>query len=219
MHIPVIDLSHRIDESLPFYPGDPRPEIREFARIDRDGFCVHQLHLGTHTGTHIDAPSHFIPAGRTIEQLELDRFIGPAVVIDCTDKGTREAITLEDITRHSGSIGAGDIVLFYTGWDRKLHSPRYADHPYLLPEGAEWLVEQGVKVVGIDALNIDPTWTNHFPVHDILLGKEVLIVENLTNLDRIKDSRPLVMLLPLPLAGCDGSPIRAVALPEGWTGQ
>jgi len=132
-----------------------------------------------------------------------------------------------DVEPYEDEIAQGDFVIFRTGRDKYFGTPKYYLHPYLSAEGARILVRMGVSLVGVDALNVDPTYNGSmdsdpsakdlpdegeygYPVHDILLGNDILIVENLCNLDNIKQVKGVYSFLPLKLKDSDGSPIRAV---------
>ena len=228
----IIDLSHTIHDDIQIYPGDPAPSIKRGLTHEKDYCHVDVLTLGSHTGTHIDAPFHFLKKGKKIDQLPVQRFVGDGVLIDVSGKSDRDLIDPGDIEPYENEIAEGDFVIFRTGRDKYFGTPRYYLHPYLSLEGAGLLVKMGISLVAIDALNIDPTYYGNmdsdsstkdlsneeeygYPVHDILLGHDILIVENLCNLDKIKAVKGVYSFLPLKLKDSDGSPIRAVfILPE-----
>jgi kynurenine formamidase len=223
----IIDLSHTIHDDIQVYPGDPLPSIGRGLTHEKDYCHVDVLTLGSHTGTHIDAPYHFLKNGEKIDELPVVRFVGEGVLVDVSAKSDRELIEPGDIEPYQTEIATGDFVIFKTGRDKYFGTSRYYRHPYLSAEGARFLLKMGVSLVGIDALNVDPTYHGSrdpdpaakelpdeeaygYPVHDILLGNDILIVENLCNLDQIKPAKGLYSFLPLKLKGSDGSPIRAV---------
>jgi len=223
----IIDLSHTIHDEIQIYPGDPRPSIKRGLTHEKDYCHVDVLTLGSHTGTHIDAPFHFIKTGKKIDEFPIERFIGDGVRVDVSAKSDRELIEPGDIEPYENEISEGDFVILKTGRDKYFGTSRYYLHPYLSVEGARLLVKMGVSLVGIDALNVDPTYYGSmdsesaakylpdeeeygYPVHDILLGNDILIVENLCNLDKIKQVKGVYSFLPLKLKGSDGSPLRAV---------
>jgi kynurenine formamidase len=207
----VIDLSHPIREGMQIYPGDPVPLV-ERGLVHESDYChVDRLVLGSHTGTHIDAPYHFLASGARIDEFDVSRFVGRGVIVDVTGKAADEAIEAADLLPYKGKIKAGDFVLFYTGWDRYFGSEAYLDHPYLSPACAEALTSMGVTLVGVDFLNVDPTKQEVFPVHDILLSKDIFIVENIANLVDIGSDTAWFSFLPLKVSS-DGSPVRAMAI-------
>lgn len=212
----IIDLSIVLDDDAPVYPGDPRPALRQATRIETDGFNVLSLTLGSHTGTHVDAPYHVVPDGAVLDELDLTMFAGPGVVADVTDVGARSAITWTALEPVADRLRPGAVLLLRTGWsEQHLHGDRYLDHPFLEPSAAERVLDRGVRTIGIDALSPDPTalgGDGGLPVHDLVLRAGGVIAENLTNLSALA-GEPLVSLFPIRLGnGADGAPCRAVAL-------
>ena len=223
----VIDLTHTIHNDIMIYPGDPLPSISRGLTHEADYCHVDVLTLGSHTGTHIDAPYHFLAQGRKIDEVPVERFVGEGVLVDVSDKTDRALIGPEDVEPYQNEIASGNFVIFRTGRDKFFGNSRYYLHPYLSPEAARLLVKLGASLVGIDALNIDPSYQEvtdiklpanelpdeieyGYPVHDILLGNDILIVENLCNLDKISQIKGIYSFLPLKIKASDGSPIRAV---------
>lgn len=205
----IVDLSVPVETGMPVYPGDPEVSTGPALTVARDGVNVLGLHLGSHSGTHVDAPRHIDDALPALDELPLERFCGPAVVVDVRGLPPRAPIGPEPFR----DVEAGVIVLVATGWSQWWGSARYTEHPYLTEEAAELLVERGVRTVGIDAFSVDPTPAADFPAHRALLGAHAVIAENLTGLDRLlAEAGPIeVFLLPLRLPGADGAPVRAVA--------
>ncbi|MCH8563940.1 cyclase family protein [Nesterenkonia sp. LB17] len=200
---------------MPVFPGDPQVSIQPAATVAVDGFEVHALHLGTHSGTHVDAPAHVIPGGHTVDAIDVEDLIGEAMVLRAGELSAGATVTLESVADQlAGGLGDARIVLVATGWDRHWSSERYLDHPVLEPTLAEHLLELGARVIGVDTLNPDSTRAadQGLPVHDIVLGKGRLIIENLRQLTQLP-ARVEFVGLPLRLPGMDGSPIRAVARP------
>jgi len=189
----IIDLCIPLGEETPIYPGDPEVKIRPWAFIERDGYYMNSLKLGEHSGTHVDAPAHFVPGGKTIDEMPLEKFTGRAFVVDVRDGNGK--VKLEEIP-DSGYYDR--IVLFLTGGRE------------LSPEVALFLVAEGVKAVGTDAMSIgDPT------VHTILLSEEVPIFENLVNLEALLGKTFTFIGIPLKIERGSGSPVRAVAIVTG----
>lgn len=208
----LVDLSVPIVTGMPVYPGDPEVSIGPALTTARDGVNVLALHLGSQSGTHVDAPFHLDDALPTLDELPLERFIGPAFVADCRGLEPRSPIG----PRAFEEVPAGVIVLVATGWSAHWGSAAYLAHPHLSEEAATLLVERGVRTVGIDALSVDPTPAQEFPAHRVLCGAHAVIAENLTGLDRLlvaqEEGRPVeVSMLPLRLGAADGAPVRAVA--------
>jgi arylformamidase len=211
----IIDISVGISADTPVYPGDPKPEIERIASIEKDGFAVSRVSFGSHTGTHIDAPSHVIEDGRTIDQLPLDNLIGPAVVLDLAAKD--EAISGTDLDaayRRFGNTASSTILLVKTrdsgeGKYTSFSDPSNDRTFYLDESAAEWILENGFNVIGIDGLSVDAQ--SRMVVHRLLLGKGVLIVEYL-DLHAVEEGVYFFACLPLKTVGCDGSPARAILM-------
>jgi len=209
----IIDLTHDIKNGMMIYPGDPEIAITEGLTHERDYCHVDQLHLNSHVGTHIDAPFHFLSDGKSISAFPVDFFVRPGVAIDLRHKKAGETITAEDLS--SSHFEQGCAVVLVTGWDQFFGSENYLKHPYLSKDAAEFLVEQGVSIVAVDFLNVDQTFGDAWDAHQVLLGRETLIVENLNNTISLEFGKPyLFSFLPLKVMGTDGSPIRAVAIDE-----
>ncbi|KAI0359221.1 putative cyclase [Trametes cingulata] len=216
-----VDLSHSLDENVQIYPGDPAYSCCPALTIAKDGLNVHSISVGSHTGTHVDAPYHFVEDGAQIDAIPLSAFIGNAVVIDVTSKGPKGRIEWADISpyahlvRRKAALPEGVFVLLHTGWSKHWQSDTYFDHPFLTRDAAEHLVELGVKLIGVDTLSPDETRvdgsTPDFGVHEVVLGAGALLAENLTNLEAIQAEHWRVSAVPLKLKGCDGSPVRAFA--------
>lgn len=237
----LIDLSHRLTPQTTIYPGDPPFAMHSVCNIPTDGYTVHAVSLGTHTGTHVDAPFHFFAQGQKLHELSLERFVGRAVVVDvrhlaCARGRIEWRDVRECLDRTRGTIaslgprseGKIDMVLFWTGWDGWWSEQKYFDHPYFGKDVTEELVEMGVQLVGVDTLSPDETVLvqdggkekeDAFAMHGVLLGRGCLICENLTNLGELvgrnseEGEEVWVSLAPLSLHGADGAPVRAF----GWT--
>src|SRR5579859_6249452 len=149
------DLSHSMENGMTFFPGDPEPR---FVPADIAApWQVTELHMGTHTGTHVDAPAHFLPDGKTIDQYPPERFFVAGIVVSALQCGDDEPIGSDVFGECLALLPACGAVLIRTGWDRYWGGERYMRHPYLLREAAELLVTSGVGIVGVDALSVDST--------------------------------------------------------------
>ena len=185
------------------FPGDPDVEIGSALTIERDGVNVLAVHIGSQTGTHVDAPSHVLSDGPRLDELPLDRFIGPAAVADVRHVDADAPITWQDL--HLVRTRPGAVLLLHTGWSRDFDDyGRYRSHPWLDPGAATRIVDAGIRTVGIDALNIDATPEDlhaiRFDTHEVLLGAGGVIVENLTRLEDVAMLRePVVTVFPLKL--------------------
>jgi len=205
----LLDLSQRLETGMPVFPGDPPVELAPAGA--EPPWQVTRLHLGTHSGTHIDAASHYVPGGRTIDQYPLERFVLEAYVVHL-EAGAGGAISWEDIVAQLPGDLDGCAVLLHTGWDRFWGAEQAEEHPYLSEGAASRLAVCGATLVGTDALNVDATAGGTTHAHAALLGADVLIVENLTGLAALEARRSYrCAFVPLKLAAGDGSPIRAYA--------
>ncbi len=208
----IIDLSRTVRAGMPVFPGDPGVSLRPAAA--QPPWQVTQLELGTHTGTHIDAAAHYVPGGTTIDEYPLERFVLTGRVAP-VDAGEASPVEWPALAEALPDDLAGGAVLLRTGWDRHWGEALAPRHPYLSAAAAEGLVERGAGLVGTDALNVDATELGTTHAHAILLGADVLIVENLRGLDSLEPGRPYpCSFVPLRLDRADGSPIRAYALSD-----
>jgi kynurenine formamidase len=219
----IVDLSHTLEEGIPAWPTHARFGQTLYESYELGDVALHYgLTMSEHTGTHMDAPLHFIPEGPAhygVDEIPLDRLVGRAATIEATnlDPGALlGADRIESWERKYGPIEPQDRVLFRYGWDERWATGPEGrafleDWPGLGGDAAEYLVERGVSLVGCDTMAIDAGGSVENPAHYALLGSEVYILENLKNLDRLP-SLSLVAALPLKIRGGSGSPVRAVAL-------
>jgi kynurenine formamidase len=223
----LVDLSHTLTHSTQIYPGDPPFISCPFATIATSGYNAHKISLGSHTGTHLDAPFHFFEDGKMVDQIPLDMLIGKIVVVDLTTKlKADQRILWDDLKEWESQMGEGVIVLLYTGWSEYWCTQEYFHHPFLDRGAAERIMNTGVRVLGIDTLSPDQTHVDDgkeriegpgdFGVHEVVLGRGGVIIENLTNLGAVaKGGGGFVgSFVPLSIGGCDGAPVRAFAWKE-----
>nr|WP_285773509.1 cyclase family protein [Microtetraspora sp. NBRC 13810] len=213
----ILDLSVPIVSGMPVYPGDPEVRVDPALTVAADGANVLGLHLGSHTGTHVDAPFHIDDSLPTLDELPLDHFVGPVAVADVRGLPPRTPIPAAAVAPHLGTAG---ILLVATGWSRYWGTGDYLAHPFLSAEAAELIAGSGVRTVGVDAFSVDPTPAAEFPAHHALCHARMVIVENLAGLGRVIDAQAAgrtveVSLLPIRVAGGDGAPVRAVARVSG----
>jgi len=216
----VVDLSLPLDSSTQVYPGDPPVDLISHSTLDRDGFNLLAVRMGSQSGTNCDAPFHFLNTGARIDEVELSLFAGTAVIIDTRSIGAREPITADHVAPYAADIGPGTLVVFHTGWTCHYGTSAYLDHPYLSTAACQLLLERGVRSFCLDTMNIDETPAeNHpgdgFPVHRLVAEANGVVVENLTNVEKIDFPNPFVVAFPLRLTGADGGPTRAVAIDLG----
>ena len=168
--------------------------------------------MSTHTGTHMDAPSHFARDVSSIDKIAVSRFISKAILIKIK-KGSDQLITASEIETSNVSIMEGDSIVFSTLWENEVDKHYFFSHnPGLAEDAAKYLVNKKVNAVCIDSPSIDRGSDNNYPVHKILLSKEILVVENLCNLSKLNRQYFTLIITPLKLFGASGSPIRAIAV-------
>ncbi|HEX5807057.1 MAG TPA: cyclase family protein [Anaerolineales bacterium] len=207
----IYDISLTISPALPTWPGDPGLELEQYESIEKGALSnATRISSSVHLGTHVDAPRHFIEDGRTMEQLPLEVLTGPCYVVQLPDG--IEAITAEVLERTEINAGMKR-VLFGTRnshlWARG-ESVFQTDFVAITEDGAEWLVDRGVQLVGVDYLSVAP-YTESIPTHLTLLKAGVVIVEGL-NLSNVMRGFYDLYCLPLKIAGCDGAPARAILI-------
>ena len=209
-----IDLTLTISGSIPTFPGSPKPQFILWSDIKDDGYNLELLFLSSHTGTHLDAPYHFIKNGIKINQIPLDRLIGKAILIKL-QKTKNIPITKSDITsfeKKNGKILNHSSVFFFTAWQKNLKKNNYfTENPGLSKSAARYLASKKVNLVGIDSPSIDLGKDGSFSVHRILSKNNILIVENVANLNKISSKEFSFTILPLKIKNATGSPVRAVA--------
>jgi kynurenine formamidase len=167
----------------------------------------------------MDAPSHFVTGVSSIDKIPIDRFISRAILIKIT-KASDELITANEIEASNVRILEGDSIVFSTLWENEVDNDHYFSHsPGLSEDAAEYLINKKVNAVCIDSPSIDRGSDSNFPVHKLLLNKEILIVENLCNLSEINSQNFTLIMIPLKLSGASGSPIRAIAIDKNFSGN
>ncbi len=210
-----IDLTLTISENLPSFPDSPVPKFIPWAKIKTDGYNLELLFLSSHSGTHMDAPFHFIKDGMKIHQIDTNRFVRDAVILKLK-KGPNQSITKKDIIQFEkkfGKIPNDATIIIATGWYKNLTKKTYFEkNPGLSSSAADYLSSKKINLVGIDSPSIDVGSNKEFSVHKILSKNNIIIVENLANLEKIKGSKFKFIALPLKLKDATGSPIRAIAV-------
>ncbi len=209
-----IDLTLTISESIPSFPGSPKPQFISWSNLKEDGYNLELLFLSSHTGTHLDAPYHFVKNGLKINQIPLDRLIGKAILIKIK-KTKNNAITKSDIIlfeKKNGKIPNKSSIFFFTGWQKNLQKKNYfTENPGLDISAAKYIASKKINLVGIDSPSIDLGNDESFNVHHIFSKNNILIIENLTNLKKISSKEFNFTILPLKLKDATGSPVRAIA--------
>ena len=213
----IIDLTLTVSDKIPTFPSSPQPNFIPWENIKEDGYNLEVLFLSSHTGTHMDAPHHFLEKGAKIHEISLKKLVSEAALIQCRKNGG-QSITKMDIQKfekNHGKIENFSSVIFYTGWQKNLQKKYYfTKNPGLSVSAAKYLTSKKISLVGIDSPSIDLGKDPKFSVHKIFAKKGALIVENLANLDKIKSSKFHIVVLPLKLKNATGSPVRAIAFVE-----
>jgi len=213
----IIDLTLTVSDKIPTFPGSPQPNFIPWENIKEDGYNLEVLFLSSHTGTHMDAPHHFLEKGAKIHEISLKKLVSEAALIQCRKNGG-QSITKTDIQKfekNHGKIENFSSVIFYTNWEKNLQKKYYfTKNPGLSVSAAKYLASKKISLVGIDSPSIDLGKDPKFSVHQIFAKKGVLIVENLANLDKIKSPTFHLVVLPLKLKNATGSPVRAIAFVE-----
>lgn len=207
----IIDLTHTIQENMPVYPGTEPPILAPANTYEQDGFRETRLSLFSHTGTHMDAPAHILPGRATLDVFPASQFAGKALVVDCRHFTFGDPVPLSAITRYGAKADEADFLLFNFGWDRYWGKPEYfGDYPCLGSDAVQYLLDHPKKGVGVDTIGIDPIGS--LDIHRRLFAhREMVVIENLTRLDRLGDDLFWFFALPLKHENADGSPIRAIA--------
>jgi arylformamidase len=229
----VIDLTMKITPPISVFPGSPQPSFIPWSRFDVHGYDSEAMFMSTHTGTHVDAPCHFKPGLASIDRIPAERLVCKAVLIS-TEKTANQLIEQQDL---GNNIRQGDAVVIATGWEKKHSGNRnyMTENPGLSEQAARYLARKKVNAVAIDSPSIDAGADKKFVAHKILLSRNILVVENLCNLDKVarrkrrsrsssssnKESSTItttttstftLIISPLKLGGATGSPARVLAL-------
>lgn len=205
----IYDVSLPIKNSMLIWPGDPGVEIKTLATVKKDGIGESRFTLGSHIGTHVDAPSHFLDTNSSVDKISPEKLIGNCRVIDLTRLG-RQEILIKDISKIS--IKKGDRILFKTGNFSLLFKKTFPkSYVYLSFSVATFLANKKISLVGTDFLGIEKRGNPNHPVHKVLLSQGIVIVEGL-DLTDVKEGVYDIICLPLRIAGADGSPARVLLI-------
>lgn len=207
----IIDLTHLIEEQMPVFPGTEQPTLDPACTMAQNGFREKKLTMYSHTGTHMDAPAHMLLEGKTLDDFAAEHFIGPACVIDA--RQIKGEISKNLLEAYQEQLKASDFVLLWTGWSEKWGKETYfEDFPALSVEAARYLSEFDLKGFGVDTISVDLMTAKQFQIHEILLSKDMVLIENLCHLDQLIHQDFHLSVLPIKLSDADGSPVRAVAM-------
>ena len=215
----VIDLTQTITENMPVYPGTEGPKLQLASTYEKDGFKETLLTMYSHTGTHMDASAHIFAGRSTLDAMDAGCFVGKGLILDCREFGEGEEIPLRKIHEAGTLAEEADFLLFLTGWSRFWGSDAYfGAYPVPSQEVCRYLTETGKKGVGLDVIGLDPIADAGLTRHHQVLTHDMVIVENLTNLEKAYEASRgglfTLAALPMKYENADGAPIRAVAIME-----
>ena len=199
----IYDVTQPLYPGMAVYPGDPEVNFKKVLGIDGDGVEVHSVSLGTHTGTHIDAPRHILKEGKTVDRINPAVLVGSAGLYEIEGIGK---IGLENIS----GLKMGRRVIIKTGFN--INNGEITAYPHILPDAARFLASCRISLLGIDTPSVDPPGRDH--CHRILLEAGIVIVENL-KLEEVPPGKYELLCLPLLLVGVDGSPARVLLRKRG----
>lgn len=208
----ILDLTQEINEDTQVFPGSPNLKILQWSNYLLHDYISEIIFTTTHIGTHIDAPIHFNPLGISVEKIPLEKtIISKNARVLKIKKDDDEYINIEDLKEFE--IKRKDTILIYTGWSsNRLLSNYFERNPGLSKEAAQYLSDLEINLIGIDSPSIDPAFDKKFSAHKILSAKNIPIIENLINLEKINQDNFAFIALPLKITNLSGSPIRAIAL-------
>ena len=223
----VVSLSHEINPKMPRWPGDPPVKFDEWAGLDREGYRLRRITLGEHSGTHMNAPGSFHRSGAGVDSYPAESLVLPAVVMDLPGRAAPDAdytLAREDVLeweRQFGVVAPGSLLLLRTNWSRLWDTPDaylgldesgIHHYPGFGPEAADFLLRQrAISGLGIDTPGVDPGVDAEFTINRMALEQPRIVLENLTNLDRLPPTGATVVIGPLRLQGGSGSPVSVLA--------
>ncbi|CUU49824.1 cyclase family protein [Clostridium beijerinckii] len=212
----VIDLTHTISENMPVYPGTEKPKLGVASTYKKDGFKETLITMFSHTGTHMDSPAHLFSQRTTLDSFNAEQFVGKGIVVDCSNLKEGQKITMKYIEDVKEKADIARYILFYTGWDKYWGTDAYfGNYPYITEEVAEYLIKSKKKGVGIDVIGIDPIKDENLTIHKKLFAEtDIVVIENLTSLDKVGNDIFTFCALPIKFKDSDGAPVRAVAILE-----
>lgn len=210
----IIDLTHEINEEMPVYPGTDKPRLECANTYERDGFKETKIIMFSHTGTHIDPPSHIFENGATLDSLDVAELVGRAIAIDLRALPDGAQITMEHLSPYRDTIDGVDFLLFNLGWDKKWGTPEYfGDYPCLSNEVIDYIVNGSYKGIGFDVIGLDPVVSPTLERHKRLFSaRKIINIENLKNLDKCLGAPFTFICLPIKVKDSDGAPARAIAI-------
>lgn len=216
INMKVIDLTHTISENMPVYPGTEKPKLEVASTYEKDGFKETLLTMFSHTGTHMDSPAHLFSQRTTLDSFSAEQFVGKGIVVDCSNLKEGQKITMKYIETVKEKADTAQYILFYTGWDKYWGTDAYfGNYPYITEEVAEYLIKSKKKGVGIDVIGNDPIKDENLTIHKKLFAEtDIVVIENLTSLDKVRNNIFTFCALPIKFKDSDGAPVRAIAILE-----
>lgn len=212
----IVDLSYTISSDMLVYPRTERPSFQWIGRVNSEGYNLTRITMLVHTGTHVDAPRHFLDGVPCIDEISPERFFGTCRLFRCAGAPSSREITLEEVRSSGFDLQEGDIFVLSTGIEALAEKKEYNTlYPFPSKTLVHWLIARKVRAYMTDATSLDPVDAEGSPNHHAILGAGIPIVENLRNLKELPVAKPFVICaLPLKLGGREGAPCRAVALPD-----
>jgi kynurenine formamidase len=207
----VVDLSHHYEEGMPIFPGLPDPSFHPIAQVEQDGYAMSEYHLLNHIGTHVDAPSHQIAGGDSLDDIGLDRLVTDAVTLDVSRRPPGP-ISRNELEPQLPKVREGDIVFLFSDNGRNWGNEAYwTGWSYPDAGAARALIDRGISAIGFDGPSADPVDSTTFDLHRIWLGAGRMIIENATNLEQLPE-RSQVVVAPMKVRDANGAPARIFAL-------
>ncbi len=215
----IVDLSYTISSDMLVYPHTERPSCQWVGRVNSEGYNLTRITMSVHTGTHVDAPKHFLDGVPCIDQIPLEKFFGTCRLFRAGEGPTRRAITLDEVRSSGFDLHEHDIFVLATGIEAFAEKGEYNTlYPFPSKDLILWLIEKKISAYMTDATSVDPVEAADSPNHHLILGAGIPIVENLRNLTELPTGKPFtICALPLKLGGREGAPCRAVALLDAET--
>ena len=223
MTAPTFRYSRIVDLSRPLVPSEEQhPWVRYETQIDSivndpdtaplsgRWYVVTQIGMSGHAGTHVEAPLHAVKNGAAVGEVPVEQFFGEATVLDLSDVPWSMRPRLEEAASQAGGIRAGDIVFIYFGWDRRAVTEG-GGPPYPTPDALQWLVDSGIKLLGIDSPGLEIPGSRELINHHILFDRGIPLIESLAHLEDLRENRVYVFAQPLPVLGTDAIPLRVLA--------
>lgn len=207
----IYDLTLPLSVHGSVFPGTPSMDYKLSHTIENDHYNLGIASINSHAGTHTDAPRHFLEGGSSLSNVPVEKYVGYAVVADCTQKKAFDRIDVADLLAYEDKIRLHKKLLLHTNWSAYADEPKfYTDYPIITEDLALWLVSLGLEMIGVEAPSLNPG--KYIEVHKILLSGGTAIIESLTNLSSLPSDVIFFSGAPIPLAEADGFPVRALAI-------